>query len=188
MNNPQRVETTNGLSGLQYDPAYECPGCGQFGIYTKEIERHFPYGEAPATTMLVARVPLRSCKNCSAEFFDEEADERQHAAICRHRRLMTPAEIQTLRETTCGLSRAHFCELTKLGIATVARWERGELVQNAAYDQLLYLMHFPENVDRLRTRFTQNIAAAATPEDIEKTFPDLASEGIDRKVNDEKSF
>ena len=50
------------------------------------------------------------------------------------------------------MTRLGFAELTKFGEATLGRWERGALIQNAANDQFLYLLRFAENVDRLRTR------------------------------------
>jgi hypothetical protein len=50
------------------------------------------------------------------------------------------------------MSRAAFAQLTKLGEATIARWERGGLIQNAAHDQFLYLLTFEENIKRLTDR------------------------------------
>ena len=37
-------------------------------------------------------------------------------------------------------------------MATLARWERGVLIQTAAYDQFLYLLHDNRNVQKLRDR------------------------------------
>jgi transcriptional regulator with XRE-family HTH domain len=65
---------------------------------------------------------------------------------------MTPAEIRAIRREAGALSRAQFARITRLGEATIGRWERGELIQNRANDQLLYLLTFPENVTRLRNR------------------------------------
>jgi hypothetical protein len=65
--------------------------------------------------------------------------------------VLTPAEIAKVREST-GLSRAEFCELTRIGIASLQRWETGSLIQNAANDELLFLMSFSENVNHLRER------------------------------------
>ena len=50
------------------------------------------------------------------------------------------------------MTRAAFAEMTRLGEASLARWEKGLLIQNPANDQLLYLLRFPENVERLRAR------------------------------------
>jgi transcriptional regulator with XRE-family HTH domain len=65
--------------------------------------------------------------------------------------VLAPREVAALR-ARYDLSRAQFARLTHLGEATIARWERGELIQNAAYDQFLHLLSFPENIQRLRDR------------------------------------
>jgi hypothetical protein len=48
------------------------------------------------------------------------------------------------------LSRAEFARLTKLGEATLVRWEKGSLIQNPANDQYLRLLGFEDNIRRLR--------------------------------------
>ena len=50
------------------------------------------------------------------------------------------------------MTRPQFAALTKLGEATIARWEAGNLIQNAANDKFLRLLVYPENVERLRDR------------------------------------
>jgi hypothetical protein len=64
---------------------------------------------------------------------------------------LNPKEIRTIRG---DLSQVKFAELTRLGVATIGRWERGELIQNGANDQLLFLLTFPENFKRLRHRIS----------------------------------
>jgi transcriptional regulator with XRE-family HTH domain len=61
---------------------------------------------------------------------------------------LSPGEIVGLRHRH-GLSRAEFAKLTKLGEATLGRWERGTLKPNAAYDMYLRLLSFDENMRRL---------------------------------------
>jgi DNA-binding transcriptional regulator YiaG len=100
---------------------------------------------------LTASVPVRICDECGFHFTDEAADDARHEAICRHLRVMTPQEIATVRKDY-GLSRPEFARLTRLGEASLARWEAGLLIQNAAYDQFLYLLTFPENIERLKQR------------------------------------
>jgi DNA-binding transcriptional regulator YiaG len=74
---------------------------------------------------------------------------------------MTPREVVAIR-TRLGMTRAALSDLTRLGEASLARWEKGLLIQNAANDQLLYLLRFPENVKRLRSRPTaENVVARA---------------------------
>ena len=77
---------------------------------------------------------------------------------------MKPSEIKALREHY-GLSRKEFAEITLLGEASLARWESGELTQNAAYDQLLRLLQFQGNMERLREwQGDESMAAKSSPE------------------------
>jgi len=54
-----------------------------------------------------------------------------------------------------NLTRAEFASLTRFGEASLARWETGQLIQNAANDQLLYLLSIESNVERLQKRQAQ---------------------------------
>jgi DNA-binding transcriptional regulator YiaG len=133
-----------------------CPSCGRDAIRTVEIAHKFPYGDGDQAVELSVTVPLRHCLSCGFEFLDSVAEELQHDAVCRHLGVMPPAEVRTVRQKAGDMSRGAFARLTRLGEATIGRWERGELIQNAANDQLLYLLTFPENVNRLRERLEQN--------------------------------
>jgi putative zinc finger/helix-turn-helix YgiT family protein len=136
-----------------------CPTCGDESVGTTVTHEEFSYGDGPSAVQLVAAVPLRTCSKCGFKFLDGDAEDAKHTAICRHLGVMTPDEVRSLREM-CGLSRTEFARLTRLGEATLGRWERGALVQNAAYDQFLYLLSFPENLRRLRERDGRPVAAA----------------------------
>ncbi len=135
------------LSGQQESNL--CPNCGAKDIRTTWMDDTFPYGVGADAVQLTARVPLRTCAACGYQYYDEEAEDVRHEAVCRHLGVQTPAEIQALRKKY-GLSRAEFANLTKLGEATIARWERGALIQNAANDLYLRLLRWEENVERLR--------------------------------------
>jgi len=80
--------------------------------------------------------------------------------VCRHLGVMTPRDVEAVR-TRLRMTRAAFADLTRLGEASLARWEKGLLIQNPANDQLLYLLLFPENVERLRSRVTTADVTAA---------------------------
>ena len=129
-----------------------CPSCGRTAVETEEVERSLPYGAGHQPVHLSVIVPLRRCRDCGFEFLDAEAEDKQAEAVCRHLGVMTPAEIRAIRRKAGALSRAKFARITRLGEATIGRWERGELIQSAANDQLLYLLTFPENVTRLQNR------------------------------------
>jgi transcriptional regulator with XRE-family HTH domain len=51
-----------------------------------------------------------------------------------------------------NLTQAEFAEVTKLGEATLSRWERGIVIQNQAYDNYLYLLGYEENLQKIRER------------------------------------
>jgi putative zinc finger/helix-turn-helix YgiT family protein len=129
----------------------QCPSCEGELTSTRHERLEFDYGQPPQQVRLSAVVPVSTCEGCGFSFTGEAAEVLIHEAVCRHLGVMTPSEIKGVREQL-GLSRSDFAKLTRLGEASLARWERGSLVQNCANDQLLYLMRFPDNVDRLRLR------------------------------------
>jgi putative zinc finger/helix-turn-helix YgiT family protein len=144
--------STKLLAPIREENSLSCPSCGHGPVQTTQVEHKFLYGDGDKGVELSATVPLRRCPECEVEFFDSAAESIQHEAVCRHLGVMTPAEVQALRRICGPLSRGEFARITRLGEATIGRWERGELIQNAANDQLLYLLTFPENLTRLRDR------------------------------------
>ncbi|GIW90669.1 MAG: hypothetical protein KatS3mg109_1101 [Pirellulaceae bacterium] len=130
-----------------------CAYCGSSRTVTRYITEQFPYGVGSQQVTLSATVPVVRCEECGGEFSGPEAEAARHEAVCRHLGLMSPRQIRALR-ARYGMSRREFAELTGIGQASLARWERGSLLQNAAMDRLLYLLEYAENVDRLRSRRT----------------------------------
>ena len=128
-----------------------CPHCGAPRITTVLQSQQFPYGAGPHSVTLEATVPVRTCSACGFTFTDREGEEVRHEAVCRHLKVMAPRRIRQLRELH-RYSQAAFAEVTRLGEATLSRWERGIIIQNAAYDSYLYLLGFPENLQRLIVR------------------------------------
>ena len=130
-------------------PVDVCPSCGAAATSRREETESFAYGVGNDAETLTVTVPVYTCNACGSQFTDDEAEDRRHAAVCHHLGVLTPADIRHLRERN-HLSRSDFALLTRLGEATIARWERGSLIQNAAYDQLLRLLHHNDNIQRLR--------------------------------------
>src|SRR5438552_14678100 len=102
-----------------------CPNCGLNKISTSLQTESFLHGEGRSSTELTAVVPLRTCDSCGFQYHDETAERLYHEAVCKHLGVMPPDEIISLRERY-GLSRPEFARVTRLGLATLARWERGE--------------------------------------------------------------
>jgi putative zinc finger/helix-turn-helix YgiT family protein len=142
--------------------ALSCPECESTKVVTEVVDHRFAYGQEDSAVELSARIPVRRCEECGDEFLDDEAEDLMHEAICRHLRVMTPSEVRAIRGQSGTLSRAEFARVTRLGEATIGRWERGQLIQNAAYDQFLHLLTFPENVIRLRQRLEEAEAAVTS--------------------------
>ncbi len=151
----------NSIVSAFRDRDLSCPECGSKRIVTEAVDHRFPYGREDPPVELSACIPVRRCAECGDEFLDDEAEDLMHEAVCRHLGVMTPSEVRAIRRQCGGLSRAEFARITRLGEATIGRWERGQLIQNAAYDQLLHLLTFPENLIRLRHRVERAEPAAA---------------------------
>lgn len=146
-----------------------CPECGHSEIDTRCEDCPFTYGRGADAVKISVRLPVRKCRKCGFEFFDEEAEDLSHKAVCRHLGRLTPQQIKDLREKY-GFSRADLERLTGLGEASIARWERGELIQNAGNDSLLWLLHFQENVDRLRMRANAEDPSPEPPAPVNRVF------------------
>ena len=128
-----------------------CPVCESKSIVTQMLSESFPYGSGKEEVTLSAVVPVHSCQDCQFEFTDELADEAKHNAICQYLEVMPPRQIALIREQY-SLSRAEFARVTRIGEASINRWENALLIQNPAMDQYLYLLSFPENFARVQQR------------------------------------
>ena len=152
---------------------YACGECGSKKINTILQSYKFPYGVGDDAIELSCEIPIRKCTDCGFSFMDGEAEDLCHAAICEHLGVMSPEQIKELR-VLYKLTQTQFCEITKLGEATLSRWERGIVIQNSAYDNYLYLLGFRENLDRLQQRQKQNILTMLTPiEKIQSSFREM---------------
>lgn len=141
----------DGIRNDENDETVACFDCGSSDVGKSLRQQVFQYGSGESAVNLTAEMPVYTCKNCGYQFAGPEADDAQHEAVCRFLGVLTPAEIIAIREST-GLSRTEFCELTRIGIASLKRWETGNLIQNAANDELLFLMAFSDNIKCLRDR------------------------------------
>jgi len=136
-------------SGSGTSEYISCPECGSGNVKTSEEEYSFPYGVGEYAVNLKPRVPIRTCSDCGFSFLDHFGEGICHEAVCKHLGVMTPSQIKALRGLY-ELTQAQFSEITKLGEATLSRWERGVVIQNQAYDNYLYLLGFKENFQMVR--------------------------------------
>lgn len=128
-----------------------CPQCGSNRISSETVTENFQYGDKEGAVMLSATIPVQNCQSCGGSFTNEDAEDIRHEAVCRYLGVLTPQEVRGVRERY-GLSQSDFSELSKIGKASLARWEGGTLIQNQANDNLLYLLMFGDNESRLRDR------------------------------------
>ncbi len=154
-----------------------CPVCGKNAILTTVVDTRFAYGSGKNAVTLTAAIPVHRCLECGFECTDHKAEEARDLAVRRHLHVMTARQIRLLRES-CGLSQREFGALTRIGEASLVRWETGQIIQNAGYDQFLYLLGFPDNVRRLRKRAATWSKPRMAPDvaaDLESRFPSLRS-------------
>ena len=128
-------------------PGYEmktCCACGNEGVQVIYETESFPFGTGENQVILSARVPVIACEECGSRLTDGSAEEIRHAAICRHLGRLAPDAIRAIREGY-GLSQNEWADRTGIGIASVKRWEAGNLIQNEAMDRYLRLLLNREN-------------------------------------------
>lgn len=130
--------------------SFECPDCERFNVQTEHILDTFRYGVGESAVEITCELPVRICIDCGLRFLDREAEEIKHAAVCRHLARLTPEEIRSTRERVG--TQSEFSLLTGIGEASQSRWETGASIQSKAYDNYLFLLKYPENVQRLRAR------------------------------------
>lgn len=132
-------------------PQDECPSCGSNKVTSVSEIEHFQYGDKADSVMLSASIRVHHCASCGFSFTAEDASESRHESVCRYLGVLTPIEVREVREHY-KLSQSEFSELSKIGKASLARWESGVLIQNQANDNLLYLLSYDDNFARLRER------------------------------------
>jgi len=128
-----------------------CPACGSSKVSDEWIDDEFTYGNGKDAVALTARIPLCHCETCGLDFTDWRGEELRHDAVCRHFNLLTPKEIEAIRDRH-GLTQHELAKISRIGRASLARWESGNVLQNGSSDSLIYLLHFTDNLLRLRQR------------------------------------
>ncbi len=126
-----------------------CSSCGSQDVSESIEEQKFIYDLGNDAAELCVSVPVYHCHDCDFFFTDHVAEGLRHKAVCNHLGVLSPAEIKGIRKQY-GLSRKEFANITKLGEASLARWESGQLIQNVAYDVFLRILADPAVFERLK--------------------------------------
>lgn len=116
-----------------------CPNCDSTHVENRETTDRFQYGVGDNAVELAATLPISHCCDCGLEYSGEDAERIRHDVICEHLQLLTPHRIAEVRASH-QVSRAKFAEISRIGMATLARWENGEILQNAAMDMYMRLL------------------------------------------------
>jgi putative zinc finger/helix-turn-helix YgiT family protein len=111
----------------------------------------FPYGVGEEEVLLTAKVPVIHCDACGGQVTDEAAEEIRHSVVCNHLGRLSPHEVRSIRERY-GLSQQEWAKKSKLGIASVKRWESGNQIQNEAMDAYMRLLAIPSNFEKISSK------------------------------------
>lgn len=134
----------NNVVTLHSSPSpQECVACGKAMATLRYEPEQFPYLAGKDQVMLEARVPVWQCADCGTSFTSEEAEELRHEAVCRYLGRLTPSEVKAVREQY-DLSQQEWAAKTGFGVASVKRWEAGNLIQERAADNYLRLLRNPD--------------------------------------------
>src|SRR5262249_20586692 len=106
------MKAHNNSASAKADAVVRCPSCDREGVRTTIRDESFVYGEGDDAATLTVKVPVHTCNHCGLEFTDDAAATVRHDAVCRHLGVLTPTEVQAIREHY-DLSRAEFSRLTK---------------------------------------------------------------------------
>jgi putative zinc finger/helix-turn-helix YgiT family protein len=166
------------------DKQVYCPQCEQDTVEVRTEKDTFRYGAGEAAVELCTFVPVHVCTSCGFEYTDAAAEDARHEEVCRHLGILTPRQVIGIRKSY-GLTRADFAAVTRFGEASLSRWETGAITQNPANDQLLYLLQFRENMERLNERRKTDKDSPAPPPR-ERKFVAIAD--IEAKRAEAKSF
>ena len=149
-----------------------CPRCESEDIKINLMNYTFDYGSGDKKIKINAKkVPVMSCEKCDIEFLDKHGEMIEHEAICRHFGVLTPNEIKLIRKSL-GYTQEGFAKLTKIGIASLNRWESGSGMQSHSHDNYLRLLREnPDLIKILESRLIPHLENKEVPHN--QKFPHL---------------
>lgn len=175
---PQQFLRTNLKNGMKSkrvpkdNPNSTCPNCGYDVVFVSIHSEIYRYGDDESAVELPVDIPVYTCESCGFQFTDWEAEEIKHKALCQHYGVLNPTQILSIRKKL-RMSRKRFAEITGIGEASLARWEKGINIQNPAMDRYLRLLNNPDNFRRLLNQASTN---DSPPDEAERNvivFPHL---------------
>lgn len=163
----------------------ECDCCESTNIDFSLEELCFHYGTGEKKVLLSADVPVKTCNDCGMQTTCEEAEEIRANAVSDYLGVRRPKEIREIR-MKYGLSRAKFSELSRIGEASLARWETGKGAPNAALNMYLGLLENPQNLSLIVTSFMSGCSSTDAPSLVARRIDaeDLSSRFQFLKINE----
>ena len=155
---------------IRLSASHPCANCSSEKTVSRREKEAFDYRHGDEVVSLMADVTVYTCQTCGFQFLDSSSEDARHDAVCRFLGVLTPAEVKTVR-VQLGLSRREMSEVSKIGEASLARWESGALIQTAAYDNYLYLLRYADNLRRVRCR--RSVQAAANQVGLSRNWRSL---------------
>jgi|SRR5688572_6289329 len=137
----------------------QCFFCGSSSLVRREVEERVSFESVFGLRIEKLILPGLVCETCGAAVIGDEGQELRDQEIVAKRRKAIANDILQIRGDT-DMSRDEWLALTRLGDASLSRWENGSHEPTAGYINYLYLLRFQSNVQRLLER-QGNIAAAA---------------------------
>lgn len=150
--------------------AMECPMCdGTLRETTIAQDEEFK------GVKLHVRVPGMRCDSCGYESINvtqvAEYNRRVADAYRKHEGLLTSAEVRAARERL-EMSQQEFADYIGVGVASVKRWEWGQ-VQERSMDKLLRFLTDPDEAERVARRVRKlvspNTEVVAAPVHVDTT-------------------
>jgi len=162
----------NNVISLPTAEVRECAHCGSNSARLGFQEEQFPYGAGKDQVLLTARVPVWTCNACGLQYTDGDAEDVRHAEICRYLGRLAPIEMRSIREHY-GLSQQAWSERTGFGVASIKRWETGNLIQGEAADRYLRLLINPDIFSKVVLMSDRSVARISGYR-FQTKLPDLA--------------
>lgn len=128
----------------------DCVFCGEKSATLSSECQDFQYGSGAESTTLKAEVPVWTCGACELQFTDGSAEIIRHKVVCVHLGRLCPEEVRAVREQH-DLTQEQFAKLTGIGVASIRRWESGNLIQNEALDRYLRLLRVKKVFNELQS-------------------------------------
>lgn len=113
-----------------------CEFCGADAVHASKMVVKFPHGVGEDEVLLSAILPVWRCETCDEVYLAEGAEQRQNTVVAEYQGKMRPSEIRRLRERA-GLTQVKFADALGIGVASVKRWETGQMAPSKALNRLL---------------------------------------------------